>query len=69
MIAEVSIPSHGVGIEIGWADSFGIPIIFIFKKNSDVSSSLNIISKKFIEYNKVDNILDELNSGIKDISL
>ena len=56
LIAEVSYPSLGVGIEIGWADSFGIPIIFIFKKGSKISSSLKIISNKFIEYDKIDAI-------------
>ena len=31
MIAEVSFPSIGLGIEIGWADSYGVPIIFVHK--------------------------------------
>ena len=60
LVAEVSNPSHGVGIEIGWADSFDIPIILIFKKNSKLSSSLKIISRKFIEYEKVEDILPKL---------
>lgn|SRR3989338_463896 len=60
LIAEVSIPSHAVGIEIGWADSFAIPIIFIFKKNSKISKSLKLLSNNFIEYDKVENILPKL---------
>jgi hypothetical protein len=60
VIAEVSNPSHGVGIEIGWADSFGIPIIFVFKKNSKISSSLKIVSNNFIEYDNVEDILSKL---------
>lgn len=60
LVAEVSNPSHGVGIEIGWADSFGVPIIFIFKKNSKLSGALKIISREFIEYEKVEDILPKL---------
>lgn len=60
MIAEVSHPSHGVGIEISWADSFGIPIIFIYKRGSKISSSLKFVSKKFVEYEKVDDIIPKL---------
>lgn len=50
LVADVSKPSHGVGIEIGWADSFGVPIILIYKKGSKVSSSLKFISRNQIEY-------------------
>jgi hypothetical protein len=60
IVAEISIPSHGVGIEIGWADSFGIPIIFIFKKNSKISTSLKLLSNNFIGYDRVENILPKL---------
>jgi hypothetical protein len=31
IIAEISYPSTGT--ELGWADSFGIPVICIYKKN------------------------------------
>lgn len=64
MIVEVSKPSYGVGIEIGWANSFGIPIIFIYKKGSKISSSLKIVSKKFIEYDKIENVLDKLSKSV-----
>lgn len=60
LVAEVSVPSHGVGIEIGWADSFAIPIVFIFKKNSKISTSLKFLSNNFIEYDRVKNILPKL---------
>lgn len=60
VIAEVSHPSHGVGVEIGWADSFEMPIIFIFKKGTKVSSSLKFISGKFIEYENVEDIVPKI---------
>ena len=60
LIAEVSVPSQGVGIEIGWADSFGIPIIFLFKKNSKISTSLRLLSDNFIDYDRIEDSLPEL---------
>jgi len=67
LIAEVSYPSHGVGIEIGWADSFGIPVIFIFKKGSRISSSLKVVSDIFIEYEKIEDILPKLAENLLQI--
>ncbi len=57
VIAEVSHPSHGVGIELGWADGYGIPIILIFRKGHEVSPSLRIISDKCLEYTRIEDIL------------
>ncbi|MBI4164011.1 MAG: hypothetical protein HY512_04055 [Candidatus Aenigmarchaeota archaeon] len=68
LIAEVSNPSHGVGIEIGWADSFGVPIVFIFRKGSKVSPSLKVVSKEFIEYVKIEDILPKLEKILSDKS-
>ena len=69
LVAEVSKPSHGVGIEVGWADSFRIPVIFIFKKGSKTSPSLKIISNRFVEYDKIENILDKLADVLQRVSL
>ena len=65
LIAEISKSSSGVGIEIGWADSFGVPVIFIHKKGSKNSSSLRLISSKFIEYNKIEDIQAPLESYLR----
>ena len=56
LVAEVSKPSTGVGIEVGWADSFDVPVIFVFRKKSRISSSLKIISRNFIKYDKIEQI-------------
>lgn len=50
VIAEVSSPSAGLGIELGWADACGVPIICIYKTGAKISGSLRFITKKFIEY-------------------
>ncbi len=67
MIAEVSYPSTSVGIEIGWADSFNVPIIYLYKKNSKISSSLKIVSKNFIEYDKIESILPKIEHVLKNL--
>ena len=56
LLAEVSMPSHGVGIELNWADAYGIPIIFIFRKGSKISPSLKLLSDEFIEYENIGDI-------------
>ena len=50
MIAEVSVPSTGLGIELGWASIFKVPIICIYRRGSRISNSLRMISEDFIEY-------------------
>ena len=64
LLADVSVPSHGVGIEIGWAESYGVPILLISKKGAKTSSSLKIISENIIEYNKVEDILPKVKKAI-----
>lgn len=62
-IAEVSIPSIGLGIELGWANIYNVPIIFIYKSGAKLSGALKVVSDKFIEYSNS----EELIQGIKEI--
>jgi hypothetical protein len=48
VIAEVSYSSKGSGIELGWAESAQRKIMFIYKKGSNPSSSLKLISSNLI---------------------
>ena len=63
LIAEVSGPAIGLGIELGWANVYGIPIVCIYKKGSKISGSLKVVSKNFVEYSNS----KELISGIEKI--
>ena len=63
LIAEVSEPATGLGIELGWADVYNVPIVCIYRKDSKVSDSLKVISESFVEYSNS----EELISGIKKI--
>ncbi|GAB4027681.1 MAG: hypothetical protein Fur0011_6280 [Candidatus Microgenomates bacterium] len=62
-IAEVSYPSIGLGIELGWADSAGTPIACFYKVGSTPSGSLQAVTDKIVGYSSH----KELISGIGDI--
>jgi len=51
ILAEVSFPSTGQGIELGWANAFNKKILCINKTGSKISGSLKYISKDFLTYN------------------
>ncbi len=65
MIAEVSYPATGLGIELGWADIYGIPIICIYKKNTKPSGSLKVITDKFLEYSNSEELIVKIEEIIK----
>ena len=50
MIADVSYPSTGTGIEIGWASGIDKPIYCIYKQGCSYSFSLKFITENFYEY-------------------
>ncbi len=56
MVAEVSYPSTGLGIELGWANIHNIPIICIYRKWVIISWALKTVSKDFLEYEKASEI-------------
>ncbi len=65
MIAEVSFPSTGLGIELGLASSFGRPIICIYRKGSEISDSLKVICKNFIEYTDKGDLIEKLENALE----
>lgn len=60
VIAEVSFPSTGQGIELGWANDRGISIVCFYKKGSVYSRSLTTISDTFIEYTNSADLLEKI---------
>jgi len=64
LIAEVSNPETGLGIELGWADIYEVPIICIYRKGSKLSGSLKVISKSFIEYSNSAELISEIEKVI-----
>lgn len=68
LIAEVSNPSIGLGIELGWADVYDVPIACIYKTGSKFSRSLNIISKNFAEYSNNNELISVIEKIINQMS-
>lgn len=64
VIAEVSLPSTGQGIELGWANYSELPIICIYEKSAKVSSSLKFITDKFIEYESSQDMIEKIKQFI-----
>lgn len=67
VIAEVSFPTTGLGIELGWADSASVPIICIYKKGQEIAGSLKVITDNFIEYDDVGDMINKISDAIEKI--
>lgn len=65
IIAEVSLPTTGQGIELGWADYAKTPILCIYKKGSKISSSLKFITDQFFEYENSEDMITKIYNFIK----
>lgn len=50
ILAEVSLPSTGLGIELGWASDMGKKIVCIYKLGIKPSRSLNVVCQLFVSY-------------------
>jgi hypothetical protein len=66
VIAEVSFPSTGQGIELGWADINNKRINCVFKEGSKISNSLRFISDNFLSYTNMDNLSNEIRKMLGD---
>lgn len=66
MIAEVTHRATGLGIELGWADYLGVPIICIYKKGAKPAGSLKSITNNFIEYFDEKEMISKLENKLKE---
>lgn len=61
IIAEISFPSTGQGIELCLANIiYKIPIICFYKKGYNYSKSLKDVSKKFVQYNNSKDLIKKI---------
>ena len=67
VIAEVSSPTIGQGIELGWADYAKIPIVCIYEKETRISTSLKFITNYFIEYEDINDMVNKISNFIEKI--
>lgn len=64
IVAEVSYPSTGQGIELGWANTYTVPIACIHKKEAKPSGSLYVISEAFIGYENSEDMIQKISGCI-----
>lgn len=60
VVAEVTYPSTGEGIELGWANAGKVPIVCLFKIGHEYSSSLTFVSGTFIGYSSRQDMVAKL---------
>lgn len=57
LIAEVSFPSTGEGIELGWADADGVPIAAIYRAGAKYSGSIKNLTDRLEPYSSANDML------------
>lgn len=60
MIAEVTFPATGLGIELGWAEMLGTPVLCVFKKGARISGSLKVVTDDFVDYENSEDLIRKL---------
>lgn len=60
MIAEVSCLSTGLGMELGYADMFDVPIIIAYKTDAEISPFVRNVAVHEIEYKNSDELLEKI---------
>lgn len=64
MIAEVSYPATGLGIELGWSEMLKTPVLCVYKKGYKISGSLKVVTKDFIEYENAKDLVEKITKFI-----
>lgn len=69
VIAEVSCPSTGQGIELGWANVFNLPILCFYRENHQFSSSLQVLTQNIFSYNDTQDLLKKIAATLTKIKI
>jgi len=65
IIAEVSEPSIGLGIELGWANMYNKPVVCFYKVGSQVSESIRMVTNQIFEYSDGEDLIKKIKEVIK----
>ncbi len=68
VLAEVSYPSTGQGIELGWADAAGVPIVCFYRADTQPSGALKFICDTSIPYGDTDEMCRELAVALQEVA-
>ncbi len=64
ILAEVSLPSTGQGIELGRAEVFGKKVLCISKEGSHYSGALRFVAKDFRTYSDKEEMIQKIQDYI-----
>lgn len=65
IIAEVSLPATGMGIELGWAEDRNVPILCISEDGYHVTNALKFITSNFIVYKTSEDMIQKIEEFLK----
>ncbi len=65
VIAEVSFPSTGCGIELGWANMQHIPIVAFHKQTTRPSNSVRAVTQDIQSYTDSHDLIKKITSAIE----
>jgi hypothetical protein len=65
LIAEVSYPSIGLGIELGWAENANVKVICLHKTEAKISSSLPLLFANIFTYSSLPEMLEKIKPFIE----
>lgn len=64
MIAEVSYPSTGLGMELAWADHAEVPVLCIYRTDCQPSSSVTHLFLNIISYESCIDMIQKVRNWI-----
>lgn len=68
MIAEVSEPSTGLGIELGWVYDAKVPIYAFYREGAKFSGSVYAVTDKIVEYKNSDDLVKKISEIVRGIA-
>lgn len=66
VLAEVSHPSTGSGIELGWANEHDVPIFCMYQYGRDYSRALLVLTKHIEHYSGATEMVEKIERFIND---
>lgn len=67
MIAEVSSPSTGMGIELGWAYDAGVPIYAFCREGAKMSGAVYAVTNNVIKYMDSDDFVRKVKGVVEKV--
>jgi hypothetical protein len=65
-VAETSKPSTGLGIELGWAETYGVPVVCVHRSAVEPSSSLKVVAENVVPYDSQEELVEVVSNAAED---